>query len=75
MNLDQSSKFRCVIFDVKLSRIIFVNMCVQSANRDVVDSDVCVMASAKSDFANIVEVDDVDTSLFVLLVLVGVHLK
>ena len=28
LDLHQSSKFRCIIFDVKLPRIIFVNMCV-----------------------------------------------
>jgi len=52
-----------------------VNVRVQSADGDVVNSDVCVVASAESDFADVVEVDDVDASLFVLFVFVGVHLK
>ena len=75
LNLHQSSKFRRVVFDVKLPRIIFVNMRVQSADGDVVNSDVCVVASAESNFADVVEVDDVDASLFVLFVFVGVHLE
>lgn len=39
------------------------------------NSDIGVVASAKSDFVDVVEVDDVDASLLVLFVFIGVHLK
>lgn len=75
LNLHQRSKFRCVVFNVEFTRVIFVNVRMQSADRDIMNSNISVMASTKSDFVDIVEVNHMDTSLLILFIFICVYLE
>ena len=73
LDFHKSSKFKFINFDVKLPIIILMNVCLQTADVDVVNSDICFVASAVSNFADVFEIDDVDAFMFVLFVFVGAH--
>jgi hypothetical protein len=52
-----------------------MNVSVQPAHRDVMDPHICIVSSAKSNFVDIIEVDNMNASLLVLFIFITVYLK
>lgn len=72
---DQSPEFRAVILYKEPALLVFANVCVKSADRNIVNSNVCVVSSSKPYFVCAIEVDNVKLFLFFGLWFWLVYLK
>ena len=75
LDLSQSAKLGLVVLYVEpVGHWLLLDEGMRPADRDVVDSDISVVASADLDLVDVVEVDDVDLLLLLVLSSVGVVL-
>jgi len=67
---NKCSKFALIIFNKESTLLILVDKSMKSGHWDIVDPDICVVASSKPHLVCVVEVNDVQLSLFLGFILV-----
>lgn len=73
--LNKCTKLGVVVLDVEATLFVFLDECMLSANRNIMDSDIGFVASAKLDFVDIVKVYYVKLLLLFMVAFRRIYLE
>ena len=75
LDLNQGTELWTVVFDIDTAVLISTDVGMQSRNWNIVDTNICIVPTTKTDFFSIVEVYYVELFLFLVVLLRRIYLE